>query len=342
MIICYTRNLKENSAPHNEHPEKNIASLVRNSTDGINLGKIDNKVFKAMVELGYVSVPGEVYAAEKGFWVLYKRQGFAMPRFLEDDKKEPLSGFVAVYYDNGEPRTLFSGNETNRKAIVPAMRELTDKVLEQRDWFAWPPKKLTKDDAQRWGHSIAEYGLILGAGFLAVDFAVNYFSKLHGNDYHGLAYKVFDSFTNYPAKTALVALSAPLLLFPIFEFFGKRLGSFADRIREKNLPKQFLYGEKAEKAIMDEYRTLLDQRKLSAFYESIKDFVLLDKLGISKLREAVVALPLGEVKQALDDHKSIRTKIDNFLEQLSKKTGLILSEEQLLGILSALNIANRY
>src|SRR3989338_4451695 len=122
---------------------RNIAELARNSHS------------IRYEEVGYVS--GEVVAAinrmyptkidtrlkfrdsRKGSWSFHQRM--PMPHFLEGERDEDV--FCAVYEKDGKPRTLFMGALDDLAYAGFTADELSNRVLEQRRWFAWPPRKLT-------------------------------------------------------------------------------------------------------------------------------------------------------------------------------------------------------
>lgn len=286
---------------------RNIAQLARNSYFNL-LGHVNETVIAAIPEL-YDSV--RPIDTKKGTWRIYKRRD--LPHFLEEEKGS--DGFCAVYEKNGEPRTLFLGKLEDVEYVDFTANELSRGVLEQRRWFARPPKQLTAINGTHYGTKKASAVLVLAMIPIAADIGITIYNKLTGN----FAYdSVVESISDYyfsQGYNPIFTIGGPLSLVSGSllgsGLVGGRLGKVADRIRIKNLPERafsFLYGPEAEQAILKDHATMREEIRNIQLHEELRRngidisktfFLLLDKA--MRASQGDVAAVLTHLKQNPND-----------------------------------------
>jgi hypothetical protein len=248
--------------------ERNIAQLSRNGgsfySDNEGLGTIDQSTLEA-IKLIYTSLRITL-ETRKGEWQIYARAGDNVVPFLEREKPEIGHNFIAVYYRDGDARTMFSGEYDEITEIKTVAKELSDKVLEQRKLFAWPPKKLIEEFGNFYGFKKG------GMGFLSsilLESAIGQLTKYES---------LHEKWANYCQSSGIdegimisIVVSGVILGATISSAIGTRVGEYlgrvADEYRQKNLPEKYKYGREVEDAVWKEYSEMKEQTALSLAYE---------------------------------------------------------------------------
>jgi hypothetical protein len=226
--------------------ERNIAMLMRDC----GLKYYSDNVMSAIPKLYPCNVAR--IDTRKGRWNIYTREGFVLPYFMEEEK--PKNGFVAVYERNGKPQTLFSGELEDIVKVEFTAKEFTRNVLEQRLFFAQPPRYRTEeriDDYYRplvvfffLGSMIAGLGVSLFTGTLVSALVCATFGTIDG--LVGLTY---------------VELG-----------LARREGRKADKKRVQGLLPEaasYKYGNEAREKIIEEYDLLQDEQRKSKLYAKL-------------------------------------------------------------------------
>lgn len=225
--------------------EKNIAALLRDY-----IGEYTRN------EIAELYPHHRTLDTKKGIWQIHERESFAMPFLMEEDRTEPKDGFCAVYYNKkGESNSLFRGDLNDRRTVDTTIDEASKNVIEQRRFFAWPPKGLTPREGR--DYFVIKGGLAtIGSALSAMP--IFYFS---GNGGLAIGIQVGGIFL-FMGGSGLIG-----------EIFGKKIGEAADKRRVKNFPNEafsYLYGEDARNAIYTEHRTLQDETRKTRLYQELR------------------------------------------------------------------------
>ncbi len=292
--------------------EKNIVSLVKNSNSRYgNIGYVNTKVIEAVPKLYKFA---RALDTKKGQWEIYERR--FLPHFLEEEQRSS-DGFCAVYKRKGKPRTFFIGRLEDVVHLNSTTDVLSQRVLEQRRWFAWPPRNLTAKTGAIYGLNMANAFTMLGIGAFLIDMGISFYGKTTGSfEYESL----LDKFVKYagPEKENLPLMIAGSIVGVLglifinnfgFSYIGQKLGKIADKIRIKNLPNKallFLYGEEAEKVILEDYPIMQEELRKTKLYEKLRGFgvriskqyfVVLDRAMRTNAKDRVMEL-LEHLKQS--------------------------------------------
>ncbi|MEK6855176.1 MAG: hypothetical protein AABX73_03055 [Nanoarchaeota archaeon] len=250
--------------------DRNIAKLVRNSEcflfDYLRVQELSPGVIRSIADL--YGTPIKSIGTKKGKWHVHERKGFSVPFFLEEERVEPSDRFCAVYERKGKPTTLFLGDLEERTIVDKTVEELSDKVLEQRRWFAWPPRKLVEENGKSYGTGKGFSFAVMVPSALLVDGVV---SIMSGDNYQGV-FNYLKSFKSSPLASGMImmgSLAGMLASIELLGRFGEKMGPLADAKRVENLPQQalsFLYGQEAERFVFDENVTLQDELRKTELY----------------------------------------------------------------------------
>ncbi|MBI2107371.1 hypothetical protein HYT57_05295 [Candidatus Woesearchaeota archaeon] len=201
-----------------------------------------------------------------GQWLIHERAGFSVPFFLEEDRKMPRHGFCAVYYKKDKPITLFLGSLDGRLTFSYTVKELSENVLEQRRFFAWPPRRLAEGEGERYGQDVGFYSAMGITASVAAAFFVGSFSE-NVNEFNGFLRDV------PPITWLFMCVGFAGSIFggvEVAKRIGKKLGPVADRFRTRNLPGvafSYLYGDEASNAVLEERSTLEEELRKTRLYE---------------------------------------------------------------------------
>jgi len=248
--------------------ERNIAKLLRNGASFLlgGLGTIDEDVTEAVKAV--YGRPQETIKTKRGEWQIYTRFGDSIAPFFESERREQRNNFLAVYYRKGKARTLFLGEHDAEQEIETAAREISDRVLEQRRWFAWPPRKLTQDDGTM--YALGKLGGLYFSS-LFIEYGISFLTS------YKPTYTRFLEYCNSKGIDEGIAIQIIMLSTLVgltslsgMAKVGTILGRLADNYRQRNLPLSYKYGEEAVKQIKEEHKAGKYNLALTAAYESFK------------------------------------------------------------------------
>jgi len=261
--------------------KRNIASLLRSGShypvgDVNRAGELGARITDTMVDL--YDGPRTFFSTQKGRWDIQTRMDFSIPFFLDEENKEQGDGFAAIYLQktkdgHHDPITLFRGRLGDIEDLRLDTEELTKKVLEQRTWFAWPPRDLTAENGSLYG---AQCGaLALPLSIMALDLAVQQYGYATGNfTYHTLATKLVKG--EWGSDTALRLIGASYMMvggITLALRMGQDLGVKADQKRVKNLSPRavnYQFGKEAIAGMDKEAFVLKDEIRKAALYQEIQ------------------------------------------------------------------------
>ena len=146
--------------------------------------------------------------------------------------------------------------------VCSTANELTDKVLEQRRWFADPPENLKAS---------SRFSSSLGLKYTVGTVFVGAFSLLFLENYIGPEYYK-------ESILAFVLAVGTAFVYDTYQSFrAPKRGREADLKRMKYVPDEalsFSYGQRAKNKIDDEYSTLITQ-----LYKEIFHSILINEVG---------------------------------------------------------------
>ncbi|MBS3110392.1 hypothetical protein J4227_07735 [Candidatus Woesearchaeota archaeon] len=225
--------------------DRNIAKQVRFARLG-NADGLDKKV-EALYPHGKI-----VVTTKKGQWGINVRDSNPVEYFVEPDKNVVSEkGISALYIDkDGELQGIFIADNDNVDVAKATSGHLSEKILEQRKYFAWPPRSI--------GEGVS--GNTIGMG-LAVPTVGGLAYSLFGTEYVQSLSEVAQAFYLIGGvMTTGVALSmGPLIL-------SDPLGRIADRARLKGLPEEarsgtYKYGDDALSSVNLHYGILQNENE---------------------------------------------------------------------------------
>jgi len=228
--------------------------------------------------LGYLGYNMESeFEAYPGRWTVYTKRDFFFPYF-NSGFSAPVNRFAAVYRSAGKNMLAYGSFETkNTDEIRQKLEVLTKTMLSPVKKFLGIPQTLTEENARDYGYI---RGVIIGILLIIADFVYSWTFKLQEGLLTGFIEYIKQVYYGNPRLGNFIGFmwtgfyfGIPLIAMPIL--YGNICVRMADKSRQKKLRKidelftGYEFGVNAEKALEEEFATIIEEKKKEAIYGEI-------------------------------------------------------------------------